>query len=330
MKQTVAKHKQVPRSQRRGRVQRTLVRARLVRDGILSVAPRQMPGRVAGMHRRAVAVIEVVGTNFTLCSADDRETLVAGYQALLKALPPQHALQILIRRQTRDLSHYRERLLTVAQDETAPPAYRALAEAHAAHVDQLGVDRTLFDTRCYVIVSAQDEQQASSLTRFLSRRRHKTRERSHEALRMALNIQSERLLTHLSNMGLAAHRLDDDALVHLAASCLAPARAECFPLAPATIASLAPHSLLPLPDLIAPSAVVEQPEYLIVEGEYLRNVVVTGYPREVMTGWLAPLLSHDDLLDISFHIHAQHPAVVLRRFRRTAREQTPGDAQRMG
>ena len=310
----------MPLSHRRGRVQGELVRARRVRDNVLSVAPRQMPGRVAGMRERAVAVIEVMGTNFTLRSADDRETLVAGYQALLKALPPQRSLQIVIRRQTRNLDDYTERLRAVAQGESAHPTYRALAEAHAAHIERLGNDRTLFDSRFYLIFSAHDEQQASPIERLTRRRRQKERERSHAALRTALDIQSERLLTHLSSMGLAAHRLDDAALLQLAASCLAPARAERFPLSRETIDGLSPRSLLPLPDLIAPSAVVERPEYLSIEGEYLRGIAVTGYPREVTTGWLAPLLAHDDVLDISFHIHAQHPTAVLRRYRRRKAE----------
>ena len=315
-----AGQQKMPRSRRRGHVQRALVQARQVHDGVLYIAPRQMPGRVAGHTERAVAVIEVMGTNISLRSTEDQETFVAGYQTLLRAIPPQNSLQVLIRREKRDLSDYIRKLHAVAQDTSAHPTYRAIAAAHAAHVEQLGADRTLFDTRCYVIVPAQDDQQAALLTHLQRRRRHKARERSHDSLRTALNIHCERLLTHLSTTGLIAYRLNDEALVQLAASCLAPTRAERFPLTHATITGLTPQGLLPLPDLIAPSAVVEQPGYLMVEGDYLRSIVVAGYPREVTTGWLAPLLSHDDLLDISFHIHAQHPAMVLRRFRRRKAE----------
>ncbi len=75
-----------------------------------------------------------------------------------------------------------------------------------------------------------------------------------------------------------------------------------------------------LADLLAPSSVLERPDHLLVEDEYLRGIAVVGYPREVTMGYLAPLFTHDDSIDISMHVHMQDPAAMLRRYRRRKAE----------
>jgi hypothetical protein len=337
---------------KRSAVQRDLVRVRQIRDGVLSVAPRHVAGRPVAQRERSVTVIEVPGTNFTLRSEDDRALLVCGYQSLLKALPPGHSLQILVRRLPRDLSDYLTALSSVANDPTAPDRYRDLADAHADHVERLAGDRTLFDSRFYLIVGAEDESRLSVAERFFKRRARLTRERGAAAARLDLDIQVERILSALADVDLSAHRLSDLELALLAASCLAPMRAERFPLPIETLSAVGypvrprgsdPAESLPLrppddeqdsrsrdalpepgwqelPDLIAPSAVVERPDHLLIDGEYLRGIAITGYPREVTMGWLAPLMTHDDSIDISIHTHMQHPLVMLRRYRRRKAE----------
>lgn len=392
-------------NRRQGRVQRDLVRARRVRDGVLYVAPRRTAPPGTGSRERGVAVIEVSGTTLTLRAADDQEMLVLTFQTLVKAIPPGRSLQVLLHRSRRDLSDYLDQLRGVAADSSAHPMYRQLAEAHAAHVAQLGRAHALFESRFYLVFSVEDTTRDRLLERLLRRRGRTTRERAHTATRGDLDIQAERLLAHLSSMGLVAHRLCDVELVQLADRCLAPGRADHSPLAPETIASvehpymvkhagesnghlptalpapverdagngngnqgntqgmsywqyadapadetlqpatpsmtpassrqerrrlrgtalegtqaLPPPAWLPLSDLLAPSAVLEQPDFLYVEGEYLRGFAAVGYPREIAIGWLAPLITHDECLQISLHLHAQHPADTLRRYRRRKAE----------
>ena len=55
---------------------------------------------------------------------------------------------------------------------------------------------------------------------------------------------------------------------------------------------------------------------ICLEGEYARALAVTGFPREVSPGWLAPLLLHDDIADIVFHLHPQKNASMLRQLLR--------------
>jgi hypothetical protein len=78
-----------------------------------------------------------------------------------------------------------------------------------------------------------------------------------------------------------------------------------------------PQSDLPhLADLLAPASVEVTRDAICLEGEYARALAVTCFPREVSPGWLAPLLLHDDIADIVFHLHPQENASMLRQLLR--------------
>jgi conjugal transfer ATP-binding protein TraC len=314
---------------RRGQVQRDLIPVRGIAYETLFVASSPLRGRagqrqpagVGTANERAIAVIEVGGTNFPLRSPDDQQSLVASYQALLKALPPEQPLQLLLRSELSSLGGYLARLRAVAEDERVHPQLRAVAVAHATHLRQIAASRTLLEHRCYLIVP-QDAQRSAApavsaplgpLLASRVSRRHTTR----SMLSEQLTVRVENLMAHLHGMNLFAHRLGDQELMRLAASCLT--------LAPQTSVNL-PDDLLeratrtPLVDLIAPAAVEERPDYLFVDGQYACGMAVTGYPREVGPGWLAPLIGHDAPQDIVLHLHPRDPAQVLRRYRRRQAE----------
>jgi hypothetical protein len=321
-----------------GSVQRTIARVRHISDSVLYLAPRATPGRRYRQRERGVAVIEVGGTTFALREDADRASLVLGYQTLLRALPPGRQLQILIRRVPYDLSAYLARLDALSADRTAPPMYRQLAAAHADHVERLVGARALYDSRCYLIYSAEEQRPARPSVRFAASHRTAIQARDHAATRMELDIQSERLLAALSEMGLSAHRLSDSDLAQLAARCLIPARVGRLGIPdPGRLAIAAPvqaaheassaavvtgtaKGTIQLCDLLAPSAVLERPDHLVVEDEYVRGLAVVGYPREVTMGYLTPLFTHDDPLDISIHVHMQDPVAMLRRYQRRKAE----------
>ena len=83
------------------------------------------------------------------------------------------------------------------------------------------------------------------------------------------------------------------------------------------------HRSLPLPDLphlvdlLAPECIEVTPDALRIGQEYACGVAVTACPREVsFDGWLAPLLLHDEVMDISFHFHPQDTAAMKRQLAR--------------
>jgi conjugal transfer ATP-binding protein TraC len=320
---------------RRGQVQRDLIPLRAIEHGTLFVAAQGRAGHgqypaTGRAPERAIAVIEVVGTNFPLRSPDDQASLVASYQALLKALPPDQPLQLLLRSQPTSLDGYLARLQAVAEDPTTHAQLRGVAAAHATHVQQIAASRTLLSHRCYLIVPV-DAAYGSAfapidapLSGFLTRRAKRAQARR-DTLREQVQVRVERLLAHLSGMNLLAHRLGDAELAQLAASCLSLAPLDTVRLPPDMVG----ERKASLIDVIAPAAVEERPEYLSVDGRYARGIAVTGYPREVAVGWLAPLIDYSAPLDIILHLHPRDPALVVRRYRRRKAELQASQAVRI-
>jgi hypothetical protein len=221
-------------------VQRDILRVRAVTENALVVVPRTSAVRRAAVSRTPfslVAVIEVVGTNFALRSPDDQLNLVASYQALLKALPPEDDLHLLITKERRDLTAYITPLERLAANAQAPAMYRTLASAHADHLREIGTQRPLVDHHCYVVLRAASMRTPrKGLPSLFSRRR--TRERlTQEALSHQMDLRIDTLLTQVSAMGLQAHRLCGEELVRLAYRCLTPERARRHPLPSSSIAA---------------------------------------------------------------------------------------------
>ena len=67
-----------------------------------------------------------------------------------------------------------------------------------------------------------------------------------------------------------------------------------------------------LADLVAPAAVEIARDHLRLEYQYARVLAVTGYPRTVSPGWLAPLIEFEHPIEISLHIHPLETASVVK------------------
>ena len=68
--------------------------------------------------------------------------------------------------------------------------------------------------------------------------------------------------------------------------------------------------------LLRPSAVEVRPRDLVLGDGYCRTFAVTGYPREVGLGWLAPLLSDPGRLDVALHVEPIAPELAASGLRR--------------
>ncbi len=65
-----------------------------------------------------------------------------------------------------------------------------------------------------------------------------------------------------------------------------------------------------------PDALTIAPRHLDVGGDYLATMAITGYPREVHAGWLAPLLTYPGRVDVAVHIEPIDPVTAAHRLRR--------------
>ena len=281
-------------------VQKEYVRCREVRSNVLCLSTPN-----AGRSREYRAIIEVKGTSYALQTEEDQESIIAGYQALIKSLT--FPLQILVRNQQLDLSPYLEQLTRVHLDPAVGSTLRELAEAHCRDIEHLIASRTLFERHIYLILPADDEPGRSRTQRGFLRRARTTK---FEQASQQLALRVEAVTAHLEAIGLRCHRLTGHEVIALSYSCLTPARAVRHPLTPemtqsvdrpkrvvarsgrgeppkGRVASLPPpdasdsrekargEPLLPPPDflqvadLIAPAWIEETPHYACLEGEYV-------------------------------------------------------------
>jgi len=67
-----------------------------------------------------------------------------------------------------------------------------------------------------------------------------------------------------------------------------------------------------LADLVAPAAVEIARDHVRLEYQYARVLAVTGYPRSVGPGWLAPLIEFEHPIELSIHIHPLETASVVK------------------
>jgi conjugal transfer ATP-binding protein TraC len=71
-----------------------------------------------------------------------------------------------------------------------------------------------------------------------------------------------------------------------------------------------------LRDFIAPSSVEFQSSYFTLGTRFARTYYVYGYPRQLYTGWLSPMVNLDEVLDISMMIYPVESQVVLENLRK--------------
>jgi len=71
-----------------------------------------------------------------------------------------------------------------------------------------------------------------------------------------------------------------------------------------------------LRDFIAPSSIEYQSGHFRIGTRYARTLYVYGYPRQLFTGWMSPLINIDEIIDISMYIYPVESQVVLENLRK--------------
>src|SRR5690349_9802375 len=56
-------------------------------------------------------------------------------------------------------------------------------------------------------------------------------------------------------------------------------------------------------DVLSYEGMEEQSDHLLIDGQYIRNLFISGYPFVASSGWLDSLIHFNHNADISYHIH---------------------------
>lgn len=71
-----------------------------------------------------------------------------------------------------------------------------------------------------------------------------------------------------------------------------------------------------LRDFIAPSSIELESGHFKLGTKYARAFYVYGYPRQIFTGWLSPMINMDEEIDITFFIYPVSSEVVLKNLKK--------------
>lgn len=76
------------------------------------------------------------------------------------------------------------------------------------------------------------------------------------------------------------------------------------------------QGIVSLRDLIAPPSMEFNSDHVRIGTRFARTIYVYGYPRQIFTGWLSPIINLDEVIDMSTFIYPVESAVVLNNLRR--------------
>lgn len=71
-----------------------------------------------------------------------------------------------------------------------------------------------------------------------------------------------------------------------------------------------------LRDLISPSSIEIFSSYFRLGTKFGRTLYVYGYPRELYTGWLSPIINLDEVIDVSIFIYPVETTVVMKNLKK--------------
>src|SRR4051812_12790488 len=76
------------------------------------------------------------------------------------------------------------------------------------------------------------------------------------------------------------------------------------------------QGIVTMRDLIAPPSLEIESGYIRLGKRFAKTIYVYGYPRQVFTGWMSPIINLDEIIDISLFIYPVESRVVLENLRR--------------
>ncbi|MGY1876399.1 TraG/VirB4 family ATPase [Nocardia gipuzkoensis] len=297
-----------------------------------SITPSGGGVGVIHLGEDGLAVVAVAGTlNLALRTPAEQDSLVGQLAGWLHTL--RQPVQILIRSARLDLSAHLASLHTAALDMS--PDLAAAAHDHAAHLAELAAGEHLTRRQVLLIWREPLDNPAAATSpgrRLLGRSR--TRRGSSAAARRGAESRLLRRMTEaadvLAPLGITVTALDDIQATAVLTACANPetlvsATADTTPRdAIITTTAFADTDRDSFPKdpfarqsgaSYAPEALTIGTRHLEIGGDWVATVAVTGYPREVTAGWLAPLLSHPGRVEVAVHIDPVDPATAATRLR---------------
>ncbi|MFI7189933.1 PrgI family mobile element protein [Nocardia nova] len=285
-----------------------------------------------------LAVVAAAGTvNLALRTPAEQDSLVAQLSGWLHTL--RQPVQILIRSARLDMTAHLTSL-DAATDDMSPELATA-ARDHADHLADLAATETLIQHQVLLIwrepIHTPTAPATSTALSWLIPRHRRSFGRVSGAARRAAESRLVRRLGEatelLAPLGVSVAALDEVQATAILDGCCNPgsfvaSSTEIAGRGAIITAAGAEHTDALDLDVddgdesdagtlsFGPESLSIRTRHLEVGSDWVATLAVTGFPREVTSGWLTPLLSHPGRLDIAVHVDPIDPVTAAARLRR--------------
>lgn len=265
-------------------------------------------------------VILVDGLNFDLKSEEEQNVITYAYQDFLNSLD--FSIQTVIHSRKLNIEDYLKRLEEREEREESEllktqigeyrEFVRAFVEANAV------MTKSFFVVVPYDPISIAQTSGASLISGLFKKRVQTAAVSEGEAAilprhREQLYQRVEQVITGLRQVGLRAISLEDPELLELFYNFYNPATIE-----KREIKTDREEIGGNIDDIIAPSSVEVNSNYLRLGNKFSKTLFVLSYPRYLSSGWFSPIINLPELTDVSIFIHPVDTGIALRNLRKKA------------
>ncbi|PKV98916.1 PrgI family protein [Nocardia fluminea] len=271
-----------------------------------------------------LAVLAVAGTlNLSLRTPAEQDSLVGQLAGWLHTL--RQPVQILVRSARLDLTEQITGLHSAAEQMSFELAAAALD--HADHLADMAARENPTHRQVLLVWREPTESLAATGVRARWPGRSRARRALSTAARRAAQSRLLRRMNEaadvLTPLGISVTALEETQARAVLTSCTNPeglVSAAADIAEPSAIITTDPDATVADPFAaetgFAPESLTIGTRHLEVGSDWTQTLAVTGWPREVTAGWLAPLLSHPGRVEVAIHIDPVDPVTAATRLRR--------------
>ena len=266
-------------------------------------------------------IVMVSGVNFDLKSEEEQEVITYAYQNFLNSLD--FSIQLLVHSRRLDTENYIHRLELVEASESSELLKRQLAEYREFIKSLVGQNdimaKNFFAVIPYdpVVVPKTGARASGGLLGLLGKKAVSSASAPAEdpnfnAHLEQLRERTEQVLAGIRQIGLRAIPLEHTEVLELFLNLYNPAPLEKKQVE-GNDKDMAGDALR---DVIAPSALEINAQYIKIGDQCAKTLFLFAYPRYLSSGWFSPLINLPNLLDISIFIHPVDAGLALKNLRK--------------
>ena len=265
----------------------------------------------------ACLIIEITSTNFALLSKEEQDAKIFAYASLLNSLS--FPIQIFVRSKRVGISSY----LKLLEEEAGKTHNQKLAsriKLYSDFVSDLVKVKTVLDKKFYIVIPYTYLERGILTIIGLGKKNNSAKNSFAYEVKAALRSKAESVNSQLSRLSLKAKTLGKEELIKLFYEIYNGNAIGPIQIGAGETEAAKKKNSLPIPDIIAPSSIEVDFNFIRVGDFFYKTFFIIGYPRFVSPNWLSPLIDFEHSLNIAMFVYPTSSSDALSDLRRKIAE----------